>query len=107
MTKFVLYTEKEHFKGFEATGHSTNNENDNLGKLVCSAVSSAVIMAANTITDVLNLKADVSVGDGFLKVIIDNPTEKSDLIIKGLQLHMNELKNEYVGKIEIYNGGLH
>ncbi len=101
MTRFVLYTEKEHFKGFETSGHSTVNENDEIGKLVCSAVSSAVIMAANTITDVLNMSADVSVDDGYLKIIIENPNEKSDLIIKGLALHMNELKNEYIGKIEI------
>lgn len=107
MTRFVLYTEKEHFKGFETSGHSTVNENDEIGKLVCSAVSSAVIMAANTITDVLNKSADVSVDDGYLKLVIDNPDENSDLIIKGLELHMNELKNEYIGKIEIYNGGLH
>ncbi len=107
MTKFVLYTEKEHFKGFEVSGHSTMNEKDSLGKLVCSAVSSAVILTANTITDVLNLTADVSVDDGYLKIIIDNPNENSDLIIEGLKLHMSELKNEYVGKIEIYNGGLH
>ncbi|MBQ5591060.1 MAG: ribosomal-processing cysteine protease Prp [Clostridia bacterium] len=101
MTKFVLYSKKEHFIGYEVSGHSTNNQNDDEGRLVCSAVSSAVIMAANTITDVLNLNADVKVDDGYLKLTVLNPNEESDVIIKGLQLHICELAKEHKGKIQI------
>ena len=101
MTKFVLYSKKEHFIGYEVSGHSTNNQNDDEGRLVCSAVSSAVIMAANTITDVLNLNADVKVDDGYLKLTVLNPNEESDVIIKGLQLHIYELAKEHKGKIQI------
>ena len=107
MTKFVLYSDKEHFTGYEVNGHSTANANDEMGRLVCSAVSSAVIMTANTITDVLNANASVEVADGYLKVIISSPSYESDLLIEGLKLHMNELSSQYKGYIKIYNGGLH
>lgn len=107
MTKFVLCFNKEHFTGYEVSGHSTDNANDDEGRLVCSAVSSAVIMTANTITDILNLKSDIEVRDGYLKIIISNPDERSDLLIEGLKFHINELSKEYKGKIEIFNGGLH
>lgn len=107
MTRFVLYFNKEHFTGYEVSGHSTNDANDEEGRLVCSAVSSAVIMTANTITDVLKAKSDVEVSDGYLKITVKQPDDKTDLLINGLKLHISELAKEYKGKIEIYNGGLH
>lgn len=107
MTKFVLFKSKEHFTGFEVSGHSTENADDFKGKLVCSAVSSAVIMTANTITEILKKKATAEVQDGFLKLEIKNPDEKSDLAIESLLFHMNELNKEYSGRIEIINGGIH
>ena len=107
MTKFVLYFNKEHFTGYEVSGHSTNDANDEIGRLVCSAVSSAVIMTANTITDVLCKKSEVEVDDGYLKITVEQPDDNTDFVIKGLKLHLNELAKEYKGKIEIYNGGLH
>ena len=39
MTRFVLYFNKEHYDGYEVSGHSTNDANDEEGRLVCSAVS--------------------------------------------------------------------
>jgi uncharacterized protein YsxB (DUF464 family) len=107
MTKFVLYKNKEHFIGYEVSGHSTVDADDTQGKLVCSAVSSAVIMTANTLSDVLGAEVDVKVEDGYLKVTVKNPDDKSDLIIGGLELHMNALADEYKGNIKITDGGLH
>ena len=107
MTKFVLYFNKEHFTGYEVSGHSTNDVNDDEGRLVCSAVSSAVIMTANTITDILKAESDIKVFDGYLKITVKQPDDKTDLLIDGLKLHISELAKEYKGKIEIYNGGLH
>ena len=107
MTRFVLYFNKEHYDGYEVSGHSTNDANDEEGRLVCSAVSSAVIMTANTLSDVLGAEVDVKVEDGYLKVTVKNPDDKSDLIIGGLELHMNALADEYKGNIKITDGGLH
>ncbi|MBQ7129019.1 MAG: ribosomal-processing cysteine protease Prp [Clostridia bacterium] len=107
MTRFVLLKNEKHFAGFEASGHSTQNADDLQGKLVCSAVSSAVIMTANAITEILEKKAKTKVFDGYLKIEIENPDEQSDLVLKSLLFHINELSKEYSGRIEITNGGLH
>ena len=50
---------------------------------------------------------DAGLFDGYLKIIVATPNDKTDLLIQGLKLHMSELAAEYKGKIEIYNGGLH
>lgn len=107
MTEFVLYKENEQLKGFRVSGHSTESANDQKGKLVCSAVSSAVIMTANAITDILKIDSDITVNGGFLEIILKNPDEKSDLLIKSLNFHIKELAKEYSGTIKIINGGLH
>ena len=58
--------------GFELNGHSTVNENDELGKLVCTAISSAVYLTANTLTDVLNCKCNIKESDGYFKLMLLN-----------------------------------
>lgn len=87
--------------GFSVSGHGTVNENDWDGRLICSAVSSAVFMAVNTITDVIGAKIDYhDNGDEFSVKVLTNH-EKAEVILKGLELHLNGLKEEYKNKITI------
>ena len=81
-------------------GHSTNDENDINGKLVCAAVSSAVIMTANAITEILKIDSVVVFRDGYLDIKMKSP-EKAEHIIKALELHLNELSKEHKNKIKI------
>ena len=54
--------------GFTVSGHAGAGS---AGRdIVCAAVSSAVYMAANTVTDVLHCPADITVGDGLLSLDI-------------------------------------
>jgi uncharacterized protein YsxB (DUF464 family) len=80
--------------GFKSSGHSGYARQGS--DIVCSAVSSAVIMAVNTITDVQHINADVTVGEGFLelKLSLDEAQKSSD-ILNGLQLHLNALEEQY------------
>ena len=80
MTEFVLYFNKEHYTGYEVSGHSTDNANDDKGRLVCSAVSSAVIMTANAITDIVNAESDIKIDDGYLKITVLNPNDNESNI---------------------------
>lgn len=80
--------------GFTVSGH-TDSSGTEQAKLVCAAVSSAVYMAANTITDVIGDKADISVNDAEFKLMLKNPSERSVAVLEGLQLHLTELKNQY------------
>lgn len=80
--------------GFEISGHSDYSEQGS--DIICSAVSSAAYMAANTVTEVQQLKADITVNDGFMKLDLSHQDAKTaQVILNGLLLHLNALKEEY------------
>ena len=87
--------------GFTVCGHGTDNEDDFEGRLICSAVSSAVYMAVNTITDVIGAEIEYSdEGDEFSVKVLTNLSQ-SEVILKGLEMHLKALKEEYKNKITI------
>ncbi len=87
--------------GFTVKGHSTTSQKDLDGKLVCSAVSSAVYLTLNTVTDVIGAKADIELNDGFVNFkLLDKVSECQD-VLKGFSLHMNALSEQYKHNIEI------
>lgn len=80
--------------GFRCTGHSGCGE---AGKdIVCAAVSSAVYMTANTITDILHISAEIEVSDGNLlcRVFSKDAVICRD-IFQGFKLHMCSLEEQY------------
>ena len=58
MTKVVFYGDPK-LTGFCIKGHSTNNVDDEIGRLVCAFISSAAYMTANTVTDIIKANAFV------------------------------------------------
>ena len=86
--------------GFEVSGHSTENEADEEGRLVCSAVSSAAIMTANTVTEIIHDNAAVEAYDGYLSLKAENADKCRD-ILSGFELHVNELAKQYPDRIKI------
>ena len=79
--------------GFNVKGHSGSAE---FGQdIVCAAVSSAVYMAANTVTEVCGLAADIREEDGHLALIIAKNEEQAQTILQGLQLHLEGLAAQY------------
>ena len=87
----VIFTVKDNeICGFEISGHSDYSEQGS--DIVCAAVSSAAYMAANTITDVQSLQADITDADGFLKLSLSQEDAKSaEVILNGLALHLHAL----------------
>lgn len=86
--------------GFTVSGHSGYAEEGS--DIVCSAVSSAVYMTANTITDIQHIKADVTENDGFLKMNLSKEeAEKSKVILDGLKLHLTALSEQYKKYIKV------
>ncbi len=81
--------------GFSVKGHSTANANDNIGKLVCASVSSAVYMTVNTITDVVGDKADIIERDGEMTVRLPKVSDGSKIILEGLKIHLQQLSLQY------------
>ena len=86
--------------GFELKGHSGYAEHGS--DIVCASVSSAAYMTANTITDVLDLDADIAVDDGYMKMKLTSQNAmKAQNILKGFELHMNELSQQYQINIKV------
>ena len=104
MTSVKFFAEENLIVGFEISGHSSVDCDDEVGKIVCSAVSSAAYMTANTITEIIGDKADIEVSEAKMFLKLKNPSDYSVKVLEGLRLHLNELSNEYSNNIKIYGG---
>ncbi len=99
MIKVTFFKAENLVKGFEVSGHSGSAEK---GKdIICAFVSSACLMTANTITEVIGLDADSEVSDGYLRFIIKNSADSAQDILNGLKLHLSELEKDYPDNIKI------
>ena len=88
---------------FELSGHSDAGEEGT--DIVCSAISSAVYMAANTIIEIMKLNPKTVVRDGYLKVKMTlEDARKSKVITDGLYLHLSELQNQYPNNLKLERG---
>lgn len=94
MTKAIFYTNVDQITGFSVSGHTADSDTEE-GRLVCSAVSSAVYMAANTVTDIIGNDAKVTVSDGCMRLRLAKPYESSQPVLQGLKLHLIGLSEQY------------
>ena len=104
MTGVKFLTDAKGVYGFCVKGHSSKDCDDEFGKIVCSAVSSAVYMAANTVTDVIGDKAEITEKDGLFDFKAVSPCDSTYAVLNGLKLHLTELSEQYSNNITI-NGG--
>ncbi len=107
MNSVKFLADEKGIYGFEISGHSSKNSDDTFGKIVCSAVSSAAYMAANTITDIIGDKAEVKLDDAEMFFSVSNPSKASTSVLEGLKLHLTELSKQYSNNIKIYGGAKH
>ena len=101
MTRVKFYADKIGLVGFEISGHSSFDCDDINGKIVCSAVSSAAYMAANTIEEIIGDKCEAVVDDALMSIEIQNPSDTSRKVLEGLKLHLTELSKQYSDRIVI------
>ena len=94
--------ESDMLTGFRVSGHAGLAD---LGfDVCCASVSSAVMMAANTITEAFKLEADVEVGENEIKLSMKDPDENADKVLMGLLIHLYNLKDEFPGHIKLKVG---
>lgn len=103
MTSVKFLVSGKTLVGFEADGHSTQNCDDENGRLVCSAISSAIYMAANTVTEIIGNSADIDVSDGHMYFKVKNPSRETSMVLEGLKLHIEQLAEEYSDNIKVYS----
>ena len=101
MTRVKFLSKGEGLTGFEITGHSSVDCDDVEGKIVCSAISSAGYMAANTIIEIIGDAAKVDVQDAKMYLNVDFPSKETIAVLKGLKLHLTELSKQYSKRIKI------
>ena len=83
-----------YLSGFVMQGHTSDNASEK-GRLVCAALSSAAYMCANTLTEVIGLKCDTEVRDGYMRIEVAGDLCPAQQCLKGLRLHFGELKTQY------------
>ena len=92
----AVFFEGENGRGFEISGHAGGSTD-----IVCAAVSSAVYMAANTVTEIIKVHADISEQDGYLKFFVGEENDSAAAVLDGLKLHLTELSKQYPKKIKV------
>ena len=103
MTKAKFLFCKDTIVSFELSGHSGAGECGT--DIVCSAVSSATYMAANTILEIMKIKANAEVTDGYFKFEMSlNDAQKAKVITDGLYLHLSELQGQYPNNLKLERG---
>lgn len=86
--------------GFKISGHSGYASHGN--DIVCSAVSSAAYMTANTIIEIMRITPSVKTDDGMMQLRIpEGCASQSNDILRGFELHITELSLQYPKNITI------
>ncbi len=99
MIKIEFYSGVNGLCGFEASGHAMGDEYGE--DVICAFVSSACLMAANTVTEIIGLDADSQSDDGYLKLMILENASSAQDILNGLKLHLTELEKDYPENIKV------
>ncbi|MBR6070792.1 MAG: ribosomal-processing cysteine protease Prp [Ruminococcus sp.] len=87
------------YKGFRVKGHA--GYADKGQDIVCSAVSSAVMLAANIITDGFMRDADVFADNDAVSCVAAAADEVSDAVIGMLKAQLEMLLEEFPNTIDI------
>ncbi len=103
MTVVKFFYDRGVLNGFSVTGHSTVNCDDENGKLVCAAISSAVYLVVNTVTEIIGDKADIKVDDALMDLKVLKPGDKTVALLKGFKLHIEQLAVQYSNSIKVYS----
>lgn len=90
MTTIKFFKENENYMGFECSGHAGFAEEGS--DILCSAISSLTQGACLGITKVLNLKAEISKADGFLKLELLENSECAQALLKTLKASLEDIR---------------
>lgn len=99
MIRVNFFTSGKDIVGFEISGHSGSAEEGS--DIICSAVSSAAYMAANTITEIVKCKAEADISDGYMSFYVRSDLSDAQQILEGLKLHLEALAADYPDNIKV------
>ena len=99
MIRAEIYQSEKQFRGFRVTGHAGYAESGQ--DIVCAAVTSACMLAANIITDGFHISAKAGAEDNVMLCIADNADERADAVVDMLVQQLEMICDEYPGTINI------
>ena len=101
----VKFFGQDLISGFTISGHSTSDEDDFPGKIVCASISSAAYLTANTLIEVVRADVEAEVDDetGFMSVNLKSKFQESQVTLTGLKIHLEQLAKQYRNHLKVYS----
>ena len=100
MIRAEFFSQAGRLTGFTVSGHA--GYADAGEDIVCAAVSSAVQLTANGITEVLGMKARVTAKGDTVSLKMDSlPSEDGEAFLKALRLHLEVLAEDYPKNVKL------
>ncbi len=93
MLKAVFFRDNKGLNGFCVTGHAGYGSEGN--DIVCAAVSSAVMLVCNTVTDFFNAQAEVSVEENRITLKLKQDNEAARKLLESFYAHMEIIAEEH------------
>ena len=97
MTKVEIFRENGNIIGYKASGHSGYSEQGS--DIICSAISTSLQMTLIGIQEVLKLKVDFKINDGFLDVDLKNISQdkltQTNILTEAMAIFLKELTKQY------------
>ena len=97
MTKVEIFRKNGNIIGYKASGHSGYSEQGS--DIICSAISTSLQMTLIGIQEVLKLKVDFKINDGFLDVDLKNISldklTQTNILTESMALFLRELAKQY------------
>ena len=97
MTKVEIFRKNGNIIGYKASGHSGYSEQGS--DIICSAISTSLQMTLIGIQEVLKLKVDFKINDGFLDVDLKNISQdkltQTNILTKAMAIFLKELTKQY------------
>ncbi len=93
--------------GCAVIGHGGNNARSQQGKILCAAVSSAMQLVCNTLTECFHAEVDIVnepseiEAQNRLAFRMPNPTAEQSEILHGLLIHLQNLAEDFHGGITV------
>ena len=99
MVRMTLFARDGMLCGFRMSGHAGGQAGTDI---VCAAISSAALLAANTVTDVCGCHAVTRMRDGYLLLsVVTGDCDRAQETLEGLRLHMEELQRQYPDRLHL------
>ena len=97
MTKVEIFRKNGSIVGYKASGHSGYSEQES--DIICSAISTSLQMTLIGIQEVLKLKVDFKINDGFLDVDLKNISldklTQTNILTEAMAIFLKELTKQY------------